>query len=111
MRPIPSLEDLANDPSRIVEVPAEGLLSVVLQCQALAQAAALRLGSINRTVDADDRTEVVDAGGVATLIGRSRSWVYKNKDDLPPQRKVGDKPVWLRSDISAWLKARPLWGD
>jgi glutathione-regulated potassium-efflux system ancillary protein KefG len=66
---------------------------------------------MGRRVDLDD---ITDAGGVAEMIGlahRQSVRVYRRRyDDFPEPVLVlsgGRCLMWLRSDITAWLRRHP----
>ena len=60
---------------------------------------------------------VLNIDQTAEYIGLGKSWIYQNKEDLPP--RLSDKPIrYLRSDLDNWLEEQsqklksitPTWG-
>lgn len=35
-------------------------------------------------------------------------WAWMRRGEFPAARTVGDRPVWLESEVAEWLNSRPL---
>ena len=105
-----SLDQLAHSPEDVTDLPMEYVEILSNKAMTVLNAIMLRRSretSVRPPVD----PELLTAEGVGHIIGKSKSWVNKNRDFLPQRRQVGDKPMWLRSEILKWVKARPAWGE
>jgi predicted DNA-binding transcriptional regulator AlpA len=109
---IPEFHDLLEDPSRVAELPEEAARTLfvrVAALQAALTAALLPAPSSNKQRQDGDR--FLDAAEVATVIGKSRSWVEHNVDILPERRRVGGEGRWSEREIQRWMQNAPRWRD
>ena len=106
---IPTLDQLIAEPSKTLSLPpdiARRYLSALANLQPLLIAQSERGAKIPVPDDA-----LIGVEEVAGLIGLSPSWVEKHPDALPIRRSVGGNPRWLKSEVIAWIKARPPYGQ
>jgi predicted DNA-binding transcriptional regulator AlpA len=109
---LPSLDQIAADPARVRDLPADAAMD--LYYRALAALAALgaslaKPGPAPRPSRSDEEG-LIGPDEVAALIGLSVSWVEKHVRDLPERVSVLGNPRWRKRDVVAWLKARPRYG-
>lgn len=106
----PSLDDIAADPGAI-EALSDAEVSA-LMFRALAVQGALQARVVRRAVlDAAaqrGRERMLTITEVAERLGRSVSWVEKNKASLPPRRSLAGSPAWREADIDEWIRTRPV---
>jgi hypothetical protein len=112
--PLPSLDELANDPSRATELPADIVLA--LYARALSIVVALQGSLLARPIPSTAASSTVDGNlllgteAVARMIGRGKSWVEHHLADLPPRRSLLGQPVWLKRDVERWIQSLPKYG-
>jgi predicted DNA-binding transcriptional regulator AlpA len=114
---VPRFDELAAQPQRAAELTPEAARALLPLCaEELARLAALRdvlliAASANRTAHRDTGDRLLDANAVAAKIGKSRSWVEKNPDELPARRRVGGEAHWSEREVDAWIRTRPRWDE
>ena len=110
---VPTVDELIADPSKVKSLPPEVRKSIWLNVWNLEKVLALEIitGSHQggKTPPPDD--VLIGVEEVAHLIGTSNSWVEKHTDNLPPRRSVEGNPRWLKSEVLAWVKTRPVYGQ
>lgn len=114
LRALPSLDELLRDPARAAELPVDAARALYARASALTGALLVRSMAADpaengRPHASGDR--LLGPADVAARIGKSRSWVEKNTDELPPRRRVGGEGRWSESEIEAWIRSRPRWRE
>jgi len=111
---VPTLDDLAQQPE--LAVGLDWAAALALHARALRALAALEAPLLAhahvqplRAAETDGGA-LLDARGVAKLIGVSKSWVDHHTADLPSAVRIGSRPRWRRSDLERWLRTRPAYG-
>jgi predicted DNA-binding transcriptional regulator AlpA len=108
---MPSLDALAADPSKAMLLsPASAR---TLLCS-LAGVLPILIAQANKETEkaaSIPSDSLIDKEEVTSLIGMSISWVEKHPDSLPPRRSVEGNPRWLKSEVLAWVKNRPIYGQ
>jgi len=111
---LPTLDELAADPTRANDLPPEVVQALSWKC--LAVLTALRIAADTAASPqatarhADDGERLLAVPGVAQRIGMSVSWVEKHTADLPARVSVAGNPRWRKSDLERWIKNRPEYG-
>jgi predicted DNA-binding transcriptional regulator AlpA len=105
---VPSLDSLLADPRKAATLPPDVARSYLIALASLQPVLLLQSERGAKISLPDDPLIGVDA--VAHLIGMSVSWVEKHPDALPVRRSVEGNPRWLKSEVIAWVKSRPLYG-
>jgi hypothetical protein len=111
MRAVPSLDQLARDPSAAVGLPAAALTALHLQATAALSAIGLAWASswqsaqgTSETADADQMLTVDEA---AELLRRKRRWIYRHAATLPFVRRLTPRSLLCsRRGVERWLAAR-----
>jgi len=57
-----------------------------------------------------DENRLLSKHEVTRLVGRSYQhiWVLMRRGEFPRSRLLGSRPVWLKSEIDAWVAALPV---
>lgn len=99
---IPTLDELAADPTRAATLPVDAALSMAVRCGAVLaalQVAAARPALPAPVVQPDD--SLLTAADVARELKCSVSWWMHNyKHHVRPSRHIGRSPRWLRQEIN-----------
>lgn len=113
LRLIPNFAELLDDPIRAAELPADAARLLLVRVAALqaALSAALMPPSSAATASASHGDRLLGVADVAVKVGKSRSWVEKHVDELPPRRRVGGEGLWSERELEAWIRTRPRWDD
>jgi hypothetical protein len=108
---VPSLDRLARDPSAAIGLPPLVLASLQAQIAAAQGAIAAAMASAPtqsaglRAVEAADRT--LDANQIATELGHTRRWVFRNAGKLPFVRRVSRKSlVGSEAGLRRWRESQ-----
>ena len=109
LKALPTLDELVSDPRKALDLSPEVRRSYLIGVVALLPVLILPSEGGTKLAVPDDALIGVDE--VARLIGLSASWVEKHPDALPARRSVEGNPRWLKSEVVAWVKARPLYGQ
>jgi hypothetical protein len=110
MRAVPSLDQLARDPSTAVGLPPAALAALHLQCTAALSAVGFAWASAGQSGQApaempDDQMLTVDE--TAALLRRKRRWIYSHADSLPFVRRLSPRSLLCsRKGVERWLAAR-----
>jgi hypothetical protein len=108
----PEIRELLEDPSRVAELPREAVLALYTRMAALQAAlTAALLPPASPEKPQQDGDRFLDAAGVGTVIGKSRSWVEHNVEILPERRRVGGEGRWSEREIQGWMKNAPRWSE
>lgn len=112
MKAVPTLDQLARDPSAAVGLPAAALAALHAQCTAALSAIGMALASVQSSHDAntkavgDDGDRLLTVDEAAELLRRDRRWIYRHST-LPFVRRVSRKSLLCsESGIRKWLAAR-----
>ena len=106
---VPSLEQVTADPHLLVGLTSQVLETYLVHLATLQPLVMAELIARRHTAKTED-DPLITKETVAVLTGMSVSWVEKHADKLPPRRSVAGAARWVKSEIVAWAKARPLWG-
>jgi hypothetical protein len=110
MRAVPSLDQLARDPSAAVGLPAAALAALHLQATAALSAIGLAWASSGQSAQstsetADDQMLTVDEA--AAILRRERRWIYRHAATLPFVRRLSPRSLLCsRKGVERWLAAR-----
>ena len=110
MRAVPSLDQLARDPSAAVGLPAAALAALHMQATAVLSAIGLAWASSGQGAQsigetADDQMLTVDEA--AEMLRRKRRWIYSHADNLPFVRRLSPRSLLCsRKGVERWLAAR-----
>ena len=97
MKAVPTLDQLARDPSAAVGLPSSALAALQAQCAAVQGAIAaamckMEVSSVNREPDAASLEPWMDAESLAERIpGYTRRWLYRHAATLPFARRLSRK--------------------
>lgn len=117
LRAVPTLDELAAHPQRAAELTSEAARTLLPRCsEELVRLAELRdvlllAAFANGTAKRESGDRLLDAEAVAVKIGKSRSWLEKHTDELPPRRRVGGEALWSERELEAWIRTRPRWEE
>jgi hypothetical protein len=110
LRAVPSLDELARDPRRVVELPADAAPRLLDACtHELARYQLLRDHLLIRVACGDgpgeDRERLVEIDEAAALLGRSTDWLYRHAHELPfaVQERKGCRRRFSMTGIRRWL--------
>ena len=107
---VPTLDEIAAEPTLALELPAHATRQLTLRCVAVLAALASAEPAAPAASPAYDPDQLLSNADVARRIGASKSWVEHNLDALPPRVGVAGRPRWRASDIDRWLANRPRFG-
>jgi hypothetical protein len=111
---IPTLDEVARDPSRAAGLPVDALAGLTARCAAVQAALAAAQVAVfmdvkatlrrpNGEVPADDR--MLLPAEAAALLRRKRRWIYRNADRLPFVRRISRKSLLCSENgIKRWLE-------
>ena len=106
---IPTLDQLLADPAKVTTLPPEVARRYLIALATLQPVLILQSERGAKIPVHDDL--LIGAAEVSALIGLSVSWVEKHPDALPARRSVEGNPRWLKSEVVAWVKSRPVYGQ
>lgn len=111
--PMPAIEELLENPSRVADLPAEAARLLFVRLAALQ--AALTVAVLPATTPdrspSQNGDRFLDAEEVGALVGKSRSWIEHHVDELPERRRVGGEGRWSEREIRRWMEHCPRWSD
>jgi len=102
-----SLDSIAENPQLALLLSPEEAAALSISCVAVM--AVLHQRSV-APVSRPSAERLINAGEMAKLLGKSKSWVEKHPKDLPPRRSLVGNPCWLLSDVEKWLLNSPVYG-
>ena len=101
---VPSLDELARNPTCAAQLPRDVITALMAQCAALQVALAARLAmapSALTPAATQDRT--LDANEIAKELGVKRRWVFRHVDQLPFVRRISrNSIVCSEADLRHW---------
>jgi hypothetical protein len=111
---IPTLDDLARDPSRAQDLPADAIAALAMRCATVHAALAAAAWAVNSrsshkrpTVVETSKDRLLNETETEAMLGRPRRWIFRNADKLPFIRRVSAKHfVASERELSRWLGAR-----
>ena len=81
---VPSLDELARNPTSAAQLPRDVITALMAQCAALQVALAARLASApSALTPAATQDRTLDANEIAKELGVKRRWVFRHADQLP----------------------------
>jgi predicted DNA-binding transcriptional regulator AlpA len=117
---VPTLAELLEHPEHAVKLPASVVTSLLgsvevqlARHQRLRDILLIRAAiGIGERADGSGASEdrLLDARGLANVLGVSKSWVDHNADELPSPVRVGARPRWRLADVHRWMRSRPAYG-
>jgi hypothetical protein len=112
MRAVPSLDQLARDPSAAVGLPPAALAALHMQATAVLSAIGLAWASTGQgdqqaPVDkSDNRMLTIDEA--SARLRKGRQWLYRNAARLPFVRRISRKSLLVsEAGLNAYLAAKP----
>jgi predicted DNA-binding transcriptional regulator AlpA len=110
---MPEIEELLENPSRVADLPPEAARTLFVRLAALQAALTVAVlpapAAARSPLQNGDR--FLDAEEVGAMIGKSRSWVEHNVEELPEPRRVGGERRWSEREIQHWMQACPGWSE
>jgi len=109
---VPTLDEIARDPSRAHGLPAPTLVALATLCAAAqsviaqAQAALLLSPQARPTRNDSPDDQMLTVEEAAAMLRQSKQWLYRHADQLPFVRRLSRKKLLCsRSGIVHWLAA------
>jgi predicted DNA-binding transcriptional regulator AlpA len=104
-----TLADLARDPARAAQVPAELVPGLLAQCAAIQGALAARLAAlalpVGPSVERPDELLTVDVA--AARLGTTADWLYRRVRKLPFAVRVGSRQIRFSArGIAQYIRQR-----
>ena len=101
---VPSLGELARNPTCAAQLPRDVLTALMAQCAALQVALAARLASApSALTPAATQDRTLDANEIAKELGVKRRWVFRHVDQLPFVRRISrNSIVCSQADLRHW---------
>jgi hypothetical protein len=109
MQPVPTLDELARDPSAAIGLPSSALAAL----QTRAAAVLLAIGAALATSTAVDTQPappdvMLTVDEASARLRRSRQWLYRNAEHLPFVRRLSRKSLLVsETGLNAYLAAKP----
>lgn len=109
LAPVPSLDELAADPARVVDIPpatAAALLGRLagLQPVLLARALAPAGGGNSDGAPVEDR--LLSVKEAAAQLGHSEDWLYRHAKKLPFTVRTGRDVRFSAAGLARWIRNR-----
>ncbi len=104
---VPSLGDVAQDPSKAAQLPPEVARQLTLQCLTVLAALAMAPPSANSHESAtpeDDRLLTVDE--TAAKLGVSKHWLYRRWKKLPFVVSIDSRPRFSAAGVDRFIRQR-----
>lgn len=106
---VPTLDDLAADPTRATALPPAVLQALLCQCTtlqttllgALLSAAATRTGQA-----AEEPDSLIDVAAAAERLGVSKDWLYHHAHQLPFRVQQGRLLRFSTAGIARYIRSR-----
>ena len=111
VRGLPSLDELAAHPERVTDLPPEVVKRLLVRHAAVGELLLARLIETLVIEPKNGADRFLDAADVATIIGKSISWIDHNLDELPAPRRLGGERKWSERELLRWMQNRPRWDD
>lgn len=110
LAPVPSLDELASDPTKAAGLSPDVARALTLRCAAVLTALAAVGGPANapaREPPADDH--LLTADEAAARLGTSPRWLRRHAGRLPFARRLSRKTLrYSEAGLTRWLAARKL---
>jgi hypothetical protein len=107
---IPSLDEIAADPSRALGLSREVIAALLNRCSGAQMALAVALASpavVYSTPVETSASQTLDADSIARELGVKRRWVFRNAKKLPFVRRISRKSlVCEERDLKRWRAAQ-----
>ena len=87
--PIPTLDELAADPTKAATLPPGARQALVLRAAAALAALAVAPPPATPASEAPDRERLLDVAEAADRLGVSRDWLYRRAGRLPFTVRLG----------------------
>jgi len=107
----PTLAELAQEPARVAEVPAEAVPSLLVQLAGVQAALAARLASCEPQNAPSGKQaapgKMLIPGEAADLLGVKVTWLYRHAPKLPFTRRLSRKALrFSETGLHRWLAAQ-----
>jgi predicted DNA-binding transcriptional regulator AlpA len=106
-----TLDNLSDRPALAATLPLDVAQHLLTQAnarlaatQSARDALMIRLATGNQAPAAKNQSRTLDADEIATALGQSRRWVFKNAQQIPPVRRISRKA--LAADEAELLRWR-----
>lgn len=110
---VPSLDEIARDSRRATGLPKATLASLLRRCAAAQSALVAEIDEVTRddqAVVAQDDDQMLTVEEAATVLRRSRQWIYRNAAHLPFVKRISRKSLLCsRIGIARWLARKTVW--
>lgn len=103
---MPTLADLARDPSTLDGLPAEAIPALVGEAASLHARLLARLMASGQDGKPDSPERLLSVDEAARMLQVSKSWLYKRTARLPFVVKVGSRVCYSEAGIRAWIRRR-----
>jgi predicted DNA-binding transcriptional regulator AlpA len=113
MKSVPGIEELLEHPSRVADLPVEAARDLLVRTAALQAALSVRILPVTAAEGSYDQhgDRFLDAEHVGSMIGKSKSWVEHNVEQLPEPRRVGGERRWSEREMRRWMQTCPAWSE
>lgn len=108
MSPIPTLDELADNPGKAAALPPEVARALTLRCAAVLAALASASAASNGQGAAEAQTEdrLLDVKEAAERLGTSRDYLYRHAKRLPFTVRLGSRVRFSSAGIARYIRAR-----
>jgi excisionase family DNA binding protein len=106
LAPVPSLDELAADPTKATALPADARQTLALRAVAVLAALAVAPVPANPGLEADDGDRLLSVGEAAQRLGVSSDWVYRRVGKLPFVLRLGRTVRCSAAGIDRYIRQR-----
>jgi predicted DNA-binding transcriptional regulator AlpA len=109
LAPVPTLDDLAADPTRVAEIPpatAAALLGTLAGLQSVLLARALAPGGDGDRNGAPATDRLLTAEEAAMQLSHSVDWIYRHAEKLPFTVRTGRDVRFSAAGLARWIRNR-----
>ena len=107
---IPSLSDIARDPSKVESLPRQVVWDLMVELNGLQSTLLGRLALFSRTPGKDSPQDdrLLDITEASKRLAVSKDWLYRNAKKLPFTKRIGQRQLRFSSKgIDRYIENRP----
>lgn len=106
LAPVPSLDELAADPTKAAALPAEARQALTLRAVAALAALAVAPAPVSPDPDTADGDRLLDVDEAARRLGVSPDWLYRRVAKLPFVVRLGRAVRCSAAGLDRYIRQR-----
>lgn len=106
LAPVPTLDELAADPTKAAALPPQARQTLALRAVAALAALAVAPAPAIPSPEAPDQERLLDVGEAARRLGVSRDWLYRRASRLPFTVRLGRAVRVSEAGLARYIRQR-----